>query len=83
MECCQLLCISSSELLIEFRHVDGGAAFVVNRWSVETLFKKAVEITDFFGHMELADPGIMIDEGVSLGLSAGDCATIRKHDFIG
>ena len=36
----------------------------------------------FFGHVELADPGIMIDEDVSLGLGVGDCAIIMRHGFI-
>ena len=76
-------CCLDQQHLWEFQHVDGGAAFVVNRWSVETFFEKAVEIRVFFGHVEFADPVIMIDEDVSLRAGVGDCATVMRHGFIG
>ena len=36
-------------------------------------FEKSAETTVLFGHVELADTGIMINEDVSLGLGVGDC----------
>ena len=46
-------------------------------------FLKSVETTVLFGHVDLADPGIMINEDDSLGLGVGDCSTIMRHGFIG
>ena len=45
------------------------------------MFKKIVEITNFFSRVELADTGIMIDEDVSLGVSVGDCAAVMRQGF--
>ena len=38
-------------------------------------FEKSAETTVLFGHVELADTGMMINEyeDVSLGLGVGDC----------
>ena len=33
--------------------------------------------------MELADPGIMIDEDVSPKFGVVDCSTVMRHGFIG
>ena len=33
--------------------------------------------------MEFADPDVMVDEGVSLGLGFGDCSAIMGHGVIG
>ena len=44
---------------------------------------KSVETTVLFGHVDLADPGIMINEDDSLGLGVGDCSTVMRHGFIG
>ena len=46
-------------------------------------FEKAVEITVLFGHAELPDPGVMVDEDVSLGLGVGDSSPVMRQDFIG
>ena len=37
----------------------------------------------FICHEELADPGIMIDEDVSVGFGVGDCATVMRYGFTG
>ena len=46
-------------------------------------FEKAVEITVFFGHVKLADPDVMVDEDVRLGLGISDCSAVMRHGFIG
>ena len=78
----KLLCVSSSELLTVVRHFDGGAAFIVDRWSVNAFFEKAVEITVLFCNVELANRGAMVDENISLGLDIGDCSAVMGHNFI-
>ena len=45
-------------------------------------FEKAVKIMVLFCHMELADPSIMIDEDVGLGLGVGDGAAVMGYGFI-
>ena len=43
----------------------------------------SVETMVLFGHVDLADSGIMINEDDSLGFGVGDCSTIMRHGFIG
>ena len=86
VECCldqQLLCISPSELLISIPTWWWRCSSCCQQTKHWDIFEKAVETTVLFGHVELAVPGIMVDEGVSLGLGVGDCSTIMRHGFIG
>ena len=46
-------------------------------------FEKAVEIMVLFCHVELIDPGLMVDENVSLGLGIGDFSAVMGHGFNG
>ena len=39
-------------------------------------FEKAVEIMVLFCHVELIDPGLMVDENVSLGFVIGDFSAV-------
>ena len=61
--------------------IRSGAQLIINRWHLTTFFEISVSVTVGLWHIELADPGVVVSEGVSFGFNISDGSTVVGHSF--
>ena len=57
-------------------------AFIVNRWCIDTFLELSVDVAIGMGHIEFADPGIMVYEDVGFRLDISDGLTVMGYCFV-